>query len=116
MDNRTYEINTPQSEQEVPPHASRSVATTSELPKSAVDELEKENQAKKLQQELHLKDNAFILLCACLFSFVIFYLIDTIVINSGFKSSSVLSSAIDMAKTIVTFLVGYLFASEKPKN
>ena len=103
-------IKLPTSEQEIFPYeAYQHSDLTTELPKEDV-------KTKKAEQEIHLKDNAFILLCCCLAAFALFYVVDTIVINLGGQTSSVLSSALDMAKTIITFLIGYLFAAEKPKN
>lgn len=110
-------ILTPQSEQELPPSQSKSRSSPTEtIPPSKVDEIERQNRVKKAEQEIHLKDNAFVLLCFCIGSFIFFYVFDTVVLNFGWKTSEVLTSAIDMAKTVITFLLGYLFATEKPKN
>lgn len=110
-------IKLPTSEQEIFPYeAYQHPDLTTELPKEDVEKMEKSVKTKKAEQEIHLKDNAFILLCCCLAAFALFYVVDTIVINLGGQTSSVLSSALDMAKTIITFLIGYLFAAEEPKN
>lgn len=111
------EIETPKSEQEMPPPEAQQRSTLIvDLPKEDVDRLEKTVRVTKAAQEIHLKNHAFVLLCFCLGSFVLFYFADTIFINIGWETSTVLASAIDMAKTIVTFLIGYLFATEKSKN
>lgn len=107
----------PTSEQEIPPERSSKRSNPTEtISPQEVDALEKANRVRKAEQEIHLKDNAFKLLCCCLLAYAVFFIIDTTVINFGGQSSDVLSSAIDMDKTIITFLIGYLFATEKPKN
>lgn len=111
------QIMIPTSEQEIPPVPIRGRSSITEnLSPQEVDLLEKENRAKKVAQEIHLKDNAFVLLCGCLLAFVLLYFVDTFVINMGGKTSEVLPQALDMAKTVVTFLIGYLFASEKNQH
>lgn len=61
-----YEMEAPQTEQEIPPEIVCSSSEISTLsPKDAAD-LERSVQVKKAEQEIHLKDSAFSLLCACL--------------------------------------------------
>lgn len=107
----------PTTEQEIPPiHISNRSPLTDNLPQKTVEELEREMQAKKAQQELNLKDNAFVLLCWCLGAFAFFVIFDTVVINLGGSTSEIMNTALDLGKTIVTFLIGFLFATEKPKK
>lgn len=44
------------------------------------------------------------------------YIIDTIVLWNDKASSSILTTILDLDKTVITFLLGYLFAYEKPKK
>lgn len=115
MNSVDYEITSPQTEQEVPPSHFEQGSATSLLPDAG--EIEQNMRMKKVEQEIHLKDNAFILLCGCLITCVLLYIIDTIVIVfAETHSSETLSALLDLAKTVITFLLGYLFAYEKTKK
>lgn len=107
----------PTTEQEIPPiHSCNRSPLTDKLSPQTVEQLEREMQAKKAQQEINLKDNAFVLLCWCLGAFAFFVIFDTAVINFGGSTSEIMNTALDLGKTIVTFLIGFLFATEKPKK
>ena len=111
-----YETAIPKTEQEIPPQRAEKTAVTDELSPSAVENIERANLAKKAEQEIHLKDNAFLLLCACLAGCLFLYLFDSGFAYFGKSSSSTLTNILDLAKTVITFLLGYLFAYEKAKN
>lgn len=107
----------PTTEQEIPPiHRGNRSPLTDSLPSKTVEQLEREMQAKKAQQEINLKNNAFVLLCWCLGAFAFFVVFDTAVINLGGNTSEIMNTALDLGKTIVTFLIGFLFATEKGKK
>lgn len=111
-----YEMEAPRTEQEIPPEIVCSSSEISTLsPKDAAD-LERSVQVKKAEQEIHLKDSAFSLLCACLAGGFFLYCMDTLVVAGGTKSSEMLTNLFDLIKTVITFLLGYLFAYEKPKK
>ena len=106
-----YEMEAPQTEQEIPPEIVCSSSEISTLsPKDAAD-LERSVQVKKAEQ-----DSAFSLLCACLAGGFFLYCMDTLVVAGGTKSSEMLTNLFDLIKTVITFLLGYLFAYEKPKK
>ena len=111
-----YEVNSPESEQELPASAASAGAAIYDIPSEDAEKIERRAQAKKAEQELHLKDNAFSLLCACLVGGAVLYIIDTIVLWNDKASSSILTTILDLDKTVITFLLGYLFAYEKPKK
>lgn len=115
MNPAKYEIASPQTEQEVPPDHFTQKSATSILPDA--DEIERDTRVKKAEQEIHLKDNAFVLLCGCLIACAVLYLIDTgVVVLAKTHSSETLTTILDLAKTVITFLLGYLFAYENPKK
>lgn len=115
MNPTEYEITSPQTEQEVPPEHCMQRPATSIL--RDADEMERNTRVKKAEQEIHLKDNAFVLLCGCLIACAVLYLVDTlVVVFAKTNSSETLTTILDLAKTVITFLLGYLFAYEKPKK
>lgn len=75
-----YEVNSPESEQELPASAASAGAAIYDIPSEDAEKIERRAQAKKAEQEIHLKDNAFSLLCACLVGGAVLYIIDTIVL------------------------------------
>lgn len=111
-----YEVHSPESEQEIPSSAVNAGAVVYDIPSEDAEKIERRAQAKKAEQEIHLKDNAFILLCACLGGCVALYIMDTIVLWHDKASSPTLTTILDLDKTVITFLLGYLFAYEKPKK
>lgn len=111
-----YEVDVPQTEQERPPDVAKPYTATANLPAKEAADLERRVQVKKAEQEIHLKDSAFTLLCACLAGCFILYCMDTLVVAGGVKSSEMLTTLFDLIKTVITFLLGYLFAYEKPKK
>lgn len=108
-----YEVNSPESEQELPASAASAGAAIYDIPSEDAEKIERRAQAKKAEQEIHLKDNAFSLLCACLVGGAVLYII---VLWNDKASSSILTTILDLDKTVITFLLGYLFAYEKPKK
>ena len=111
-----YEVHSPESEQEIPSSAVNAGAVVYDIPSEDAEKIERQAQAKKVEQEIHLKNNAFSLLCACLVGGAVLYIIDTIVLWNDKASSSILTTILDLDKTVITFLLGYLFAYEKPKK
>lgn len=99
MNPAKYEIASPQTEQEVPPDHFTQKPATSIL--QDADEIERDTRVKKAEQEIHLKDNAFVLLCGCLIACAVLYLIDTgVVVLAKTHSSETLTTILDLAKTV----------------
>lgn len=108
-----YEPQHPETEQEVPPEVNQTVNITNELSPAFVANMERANLAKKAEQEIHLKDNAFWLLCGCLVGCLFLFIFDSVAGFFGKSSSDTLTNLLDLGKTVITFLLGYLFAYEK---
>lgn len=113
MEQNDCVVEIPQTEQERPPEHSSGISILSPTDTANV---ERSVQVKKAEQEIHLKDNAYLLLCVCLIGCFVIYLIDTLVVAGEMKSSETRSMLFDLIKTVITFLLGYLFAYEKPKQ
>mgnify|MGYP000334557715 CR=1 FL=1 len=73
------------------------------------------NQYKRLISRF-LTESAFKLLLLIISVMLVLYISDTILINLGLKSSSLLSQIFELFKYIATTLIGYLFASNLKKD
>lgn len=76
-------------------------------------ELEAQLKAMTSAHELLMKNKGFILLCGCLIAIVALYVGDIFIVNLGWKNSANLDSIIELGKTIITLMLGYLFATDK---
>lgn len=110
-DDPKYPAPYPEEEIDIPPK--NVVPPTRDLPAEKTVEIEKKVQYIKNIQPILMQNKGFALLCACLAAVLFLYLVDTIVINLGMKSSEMLGDIADLGKTIITLLLGYVFATEK---
>lgn len=76
-------------------------------------ELEAQLKAMTSAHELLMKNKGFTLLCGCLIAIVALYVGDIFIVNLGWKNSANLDSIIELGKTIITLMLGYLFATDK---
>ena len=107
------EIISPETEQEIPPDDQIcNRCAIQNVSAKETNELENRVNALTRTHDLLMKDKGFILLCACLIVFVLIYIGDIVLINCGLKKSNSLDSILDLAKTLITLLIGYVFASE----
>lgn len=78
-----------------------------------IKEMERKHQRKVDDFKL---SSAKRILWAVLFSLVLMWIVDTVVINVGWRSSELLSTIFEFGKYAATTLLGFLFADYSNRN
>lgn len=69
-------------------------------------------QLAETKERWKLKSRSFLLAVMCIGGLLFVYLVDSILANCGGTSSSVTSSVVEIFKSLLPLLLGYLFATE----
>lgn len=69
-------------------------------------------QLAENKERSKLKSRSFLLTLFCIGALLLIYLVDSITANCGGVSSSVTTSIVEIFKSLLPLLLGYLFATE----
>ena len=110
------ETDVPKTESKPLPKSDNSIPEISTLSPKKVADLERRVRMKEVEHEMHLKDDAFLLLLICIIGSFVLYFVDTAVTAAGLNSSDSLTILFDLIKTVITLLLGYLFSEKNRKS
>lgn len=73
-------------------------------------------QLEENRERSKLKSRSFLLILFCIGALLLIYLVDSVTANCGGVSSSVTTPIVEIFKSLLPLLLGYLFATETRKE
>lgn len=83
-----------------------------QMPDSRVNNLEKQINVIKDIQNINFREGAYKIVCIGLVILVALFILDTVLINVGWKTSTLLNTIFEFFKYLISMLVGAIFSQK----
>ena len=111
LDKNTTQIIPATTEEERPPEKDVSSPVV-EIPASIINDWEKRQKEEENRNKWKLKSRSFLLLVICIGMIFTIYLLDSALMCFKVQTSAPKTQILDVFKSIIPLLIGYLFATE----